>query len=237
MKLYLKNVRGSYTDSLFTAKAVKGKDGSTSAEKYSLASIIIPGKTEGFAGDAHPESPAGQAKGYKFGDPLQAASVAISDAAQKKWGDAPTESVDAAGNKVMLPRWQAMLAQLKATNRLPIHDGAEKAMTPGYAGNKFMNANNAIRPQVRHSNGAQLEARDGVIYSGCFLDVVTDIWAQDNAHGKRVNASLLAVQFRADGERLAGGATATDDDYAAIPQQAQEAAKASGTGAASLFQV
>lgn len=230
MKLYIQKARGSFTNSLFEAKQVNGQG----KAKFSVASIITP-ETRAFAGDANPDSPAGQAKGYKWGDVKTEASKAIAEVAQAKWGEAQVDGVGADGKPAKVPAFMAILQQLKATNRLPLHDGAEKASTPGYAGNLFMNSSNEIRPAVRNRNGAQLEAKDGVIYSGCYIDVVVDIWAQDNQFGKRVNASLLAVTFNSDGERLAGGATAADDDYAAIPQETQAAAAATGAGAGSLF--
>jgi hypothetical protein len=214
MKLYLQKARGSFTASLFEPKQVNNQG----KAKYSVASIITP-ETRAFAGDANPDSPAGQAKGYKWGDVKTEMSKAIMDAANGKWGAKALDQV----------------TQLKAQNRLPLHDGAEKATTPGYAGNLYMNSGNELRPHVRNRNGSTLEAKDGVIYPGCYIDVVVDIWAQDNIHGKRVNASLLSVTFNSDGERLAGGATSTDDDYAAIPQETQAAAAATGAGAGSLF--
>ena len=44
-----------------------------------------------------------------------------------------------------------------------------------------------------------------------------ECWAQDNKHGKRINFSLLGVQFVRDGERLAGGSVATADDFEPLP--------------------
>jgi hypothetical protein len=183
-----------------------------------VAFIIEPG-TLGFAGDANPDSPAGQAKGYQFGDFKAELSKAIVEAATGKWGAKAME----------------VLGQLKAQNRLPLHDGAEKGSTPGYAGNFYMNASNDIRPQVRHTNGAQLQQSDGVIYSGCYADGVVDVWAMDNAWGKRVNCSLLGVVFSHDGEKLAGGSTASEDDFAPPAKSEVEKAAASGNGAAGLF--
>lgn len=216
MKFYIKGARLSYTKTLFTAERAKGQTDGT--PKFSVACIIEPG-TLGFAGDANPESPSGQAKGYKYGDFKNELSKAIVEAANGKWGAKAME----------------VLGQLKAQNRLPLHDGAEKGSTPGYAGNFYLNASNEIRPQVRHKNGAQLQQSDGVIYSGCYADVVVDIWAMDNQWGKRVNASLLGVVFDRDGEKLAGGSTASEDDFAPPAKSEVAAAAASGSGAAGLF--
>jgi len=128
-------------------------------------------------------------------------SEAVIKAATAKWGAKANE----------------MLAMLKAGDRLPIHSGDAKAMSGGYAGNLYLNAGNAIKPLVLDADRSFLSATDGKPYSGCYVNAIVEIWAQDNQHGKRVNASLLGVQFVRDGERLAGGSVATANDFEAIP--------------------
>lgn len=137
-------------------------------------------------------------------------------AAQAKWGE---KSGD-------------MLKMLKAGDKLPVHSGDAKATSAGYAGNLYLNAGNAVRPLVLDANKTPLAATDGKPYSGCYVNAFLEIWAQDNVHGKRINASLLGVQFVRDGERLAGGSVASADDFEAIPG-ATDAAPTSD--AASLF--
>jgi hypothetical protein len=145
-------------------------------------------------------------------------SAAVIRAANAKWGAKANE----------------MLAMLKAADRLPIHSGDAKATSAGYAGNLYLNAGNAIRPLVLNANNAPLTASDGKPYSGCYVNVIVEIWPQDNQHGKRINASLLGVQFVRDGERLAGGSVATADDFEPIPGAA-DAAGGEQTDPASLF--
>jgi hypothetical protein len=128
-------------------------------------------------------------------------SAAVIKAANGKWGAKASE----------------ILAMLKAGDRLPIHSGDAKATSAGYAGMLYLNAGNAIRPLVLDANRSPLTATDGRPYSGCFVNCIVEVWAQDNQHGKRINASLLGVQFVRDGERLAGGSVATADDFEAIP--------------------
>lgn len=40
-----------------------------------------------------------------------------------------------------------------------------------------------------------------------------EFWAQDNKFGKRVNATLMGVQFFRDGDAFSGGGAASDDDF------------------------
>lgn len=51
------------------------------------------------------------------------------------------------------------------------------------------------------------------LYDGCYVDVSVDVWPQANGNGKRVNAQLLGIQFRGDGDAFTGGAIASADDF------------------------
>lgn len=50
------------------------------------------------------------------------------------------------------------------------------------------------------------------IYAGCVVNILIRPWAQNNSHGKKVNANLIGVQFVRDGTRI--GEAAIDDDDA-----------------------
>jgi hypothetical protein len=119
-----------------------------------------------------------------------------------------------------------------------MHDGDAKSERDGYPGNFYINSSNTIRPTAiggGPDGRAPVTAADGKLYAGAYVNVFLNLWAQDNQYGKRVNASLLGVQFLRDGTRLAGGGTAAADDFEPIPQAGQEKAVATGAGAASLF--
>jgi len=84
---------------------------------------------------------------------------------------------------------------------------------------------NKPRPSVFNKAGEALIA-DGkllstpaevarLIYSGCRVHAKVEFWAQDNQFGRRINCTLLGVQFAGDGERFGGGsAPASADDFA-----------------------
>jgi len=143
-----------------------------------------------------------------------------------------TAVVKKALTEVAKEKWGAKAAEvykgLKAADRLCLHDGASKTQYEGYEGNLFVNSTNELRPTVLDGNRNPLVAADGKPYSGCYVNAVIEVWAQDNKFGKRLNASLLGVQFHADGERLAGGSVASEDDFEEIPD-------AGGDGAADVF--
>jgi hypothetical protein len=144
---------------------------------------------------------------------------AVVAAAKEKWGTKADE----------------VLKQLKASDRLPVHDGDSKSEYDGYTGNLFVNSSNKIRPLVIDGNRSPLSVQDGKPYSGCYVNAIVEVWAQDNNFGKRINASLMGVQFLRDGERLAGGAVAAADDFEEIPQSGNTGNAAAAKGAAGLF--
>jgi hypothetical protein len=147
-------------------------------------------------------------------------SAMVVQVATEKWGAKATE----------------VLTQLKASDKLPVHDGDAKASTPGYAGNLFLNASNKVKPLVVDTNPAkQLTAMDGKPYSGSYVNAIVEIWAQDNKFGKRINASLSGVQFVRDGERLAGGGVAQPTDFGVLPGAESVAATAPAADPAALF--
>lgn len=153
---------------------------------------------------------------------LATVKEAITTAAKEKWADKAPEVIKA----------------LFASDKLALHDGDAKSGEEGYAGNYFINASNKIRPLVVGGGPdglAPLSAMDGKIYSGCYVSVMLEFWAQDNQFGKRVNASLLGVQFTKDGERLAGGGIASQDDFDAHPGTAAAGSSAPTTSASLQF--
>ena len=69
----------------------------------------------------------------------------------------------------------------------------------GYAGCMSIKASNNKRPKLIDRDKSQLTEDDGKLYAGCYVNAVIELWAQNNAFGKRVNANLLGVQFFKDG--------------------------------------
>jgi hypothetical protein len=64
-------------------------------------------------------------------------------------------------------------------------------------------------PKIVDRNPSRvIKESDGRIYAGCYVNAIVRLWCQDNEHGKRLNASLEAVQFVKDGEAF--GAKAID---------------------------
>ena len=110
-----------------------------------------------------------------------------------------------------------MLKSLNAGGKICLHDGDAKSEYAGFPGNKYVQASNKIKPTVLDSNKSPLDQSSGRPYAGCYVNAQIDVWAQDNSWGKRINASLMGVQFWREGEPFAGGGVASASDFDAAP--------------------
>jgi hypothetical protein len=141
------------------------------------------------------------------------------------------EQIKSAITAVANGKWGAkgpeILKQLFRDDKLCMHDGDKKDYD-GYAGNFYVRATNATRPLVINRDRSQLSAEDGVVYSGCYVNAILSLWAQDNKFGKRINANLRGVQFFRAGEAFSGGGTASVEEFAEV---AGEATTVGGAGA------
>lgn len=146
-------------------------------------------------------------------DPASSNAKTLADAvvatAKEKWG----------------PKADAILKELKAKGRVcyktaPLAN-SEGEIYDGFEGMHAVNASAKTRPLVLDQQKNPLTAADGKPYSGCYLNVSLDLWAQDNQYGKRINASLKGVQFVRDGDAFGGGAPASPDEFDEIDEGAQ----------------
>ena len=56
------------------------------------------------------------------------------------------------------------------------------------------------RPTLVNRDKTPIVEEDGILYAGCYVNVSIDLWVMDNSYGKKVLASLNAIQFVRDGE-------------------------------------
>lgn len=114
-------------------------------------------------------------------------------------------------------KWEAkaaeVLKQLRTADRICLHDGDTKPDYLGFPGNFFIAARNKARPLVLDRDKSPLTAADGKPYSGCYVNITLDIWAQQNKYGKRINATLSGVQFLKDGDAFTGAPPSSPEDF------------------------
>ena len=103
------------------------------------------------------------------------------------------------------------------SDKLCMKDGDEYEYT-GYADHMSFKASNSKRPLVIDRDKSPLTEDDNRIYAGCYVNAVVELWAQNNAYGKRINAILLGIQFFKDGEPFADGETGSADDFEAFEE-------------------
>lgn len=143
--------------------------------------------------------PAYQATFIIDGDDPQVAAVnrAIDAVAKDKWG----------------AKADVTLKTLRSSGKVALKNGDDKAQYDGFEGNYFIAPRSRTRPTVVDGQRQPLTERDGRIYAGCYVNASLEIWAQDNAYGKRINATLRGVQFVRDGEAFGGGRPAAADEF------------------------
>jgi hypothetical protein len=78
----------------------------------------------------------------------------------------------------------------------------------------------ATREPVYKADNSFYEGMAGRIYSGCYANFQCEIWAQDNANGKAIRATLLGVQFLRDGDAFGGGVAPRADDFGDVSEGA-----------------
>lgn len=128
---------------------------------------------------------------------VKALNQAIEQVAKDKWG----------------AKAEAILKQMRAQDKVALHDGDLKANYDGFPDNLYVSARSATRPLVIDKDKSPLTEQDGKPYAGCFVNASIELWPQDNNYGKRVNASLRGVQFFRDGDAFAGGGAASEDEF------------------------
>jgi len=116
--------------------------------------------------------------------------------------------LDKKEHKALIAEIKTKIESLKAEKNLKVpadkvclKDGELKEDVDGYGPDvMFVNTSNKTRPTVVNRDRSPVTEDDGVVYGGCYVNAVIRLWAQNNSWGKRINASLEAVQFVSDGE-------------------------------------
>lgn len=129
--------------------------------------------------------------------------------------DPQIKTINAAIAAVAKDKWgakaDAVLKQMRAADKVCLHDGDTKAQYQGYEGMMFISSRSQTRPLVIDRDKSPLTSEDGKPYSGCYVNCSLELWAQDNSFGKRINAQLGGVQFNTDGDAFSGGGSAADE--------------------------
>ena len=94
--------------------------------------------------------------------------------------------------------------------KMPLVDGDDKEYQ-GYDNCVCIKANTKNRPTLVNRDKTPIVEEDGILYGGCYVNASIDIWVMDNSYGKKVLASLNAIQFVKDGESFGTKSDGADD--------------------------
>ena len=139
--------------------------------------------------------------------------------------DPQVKELNKAIEQVARDKWgakaDAVIKQMRATDKVCLHDGDLKSNYDGFPGNLYVSSRSQTRPLIIDKDKTPLAEADGRPYAGCYVNASIELWAQDNNYGKRVNASLRGVQFHRDGDAFAGGGAASEDEFDDISEGAE----------------
>lgn len=120
----------------------------------------------------------------------------------------------AAEEKVAKEKWgdkaKATLDVIRKKGDGAVKDGDLKPEWDGFEGHLYANASGKKRPTIIDRDQTPLAQSDGKPYGGCTVNMMVDVWAQDNQFGKKINNTLTGLQFVKDGDAFAAGAPAAD---------------------------
>lgn len=187
MKLHLNNVRVSFANGLYKASAFEAGQ----QEKYGADFILQP---DSVVLRVNPD-------GSKTKTTIKEAELAVA-----------TEAWKANGAK--------MLATLEGSKK-SIRDGNKRTnnsgeVYEGYEGNTYVTAKSPTRPLLIDQGRQPVTEDDGVIYSGCYVNAIIELYANTKPATKGVFAGLKGVQFVRDGDSFGGGAPAKADEFDAV---------------------
>lgn len=183
-EILLKDVRLSFADLYKPGKPQKNDDGE-----------MVPGK---FKANGLIEKP-----------------DTITDPKRKKLMLENIAKIKAASAAVKEAKWANKQPKLKP-EKVFFRDG-DLEDWDGYADSFYVSASNANQPVLitrrKDDDGKWIPAAPGELYSGCYVNILIRVWAQDHEkHGKRVNASLECVQFSRKGDPFSGGGPIDPND-------------------------
>lgn len=117
--------------------------------------------------------------------------------------------------------WAQVKEVLKANNAICLKKGDLALGQDEYKGLLYVKGSNKTRFTVLDGDKKPLVAADGRPYSGCIVNAIVDIWAQDNDWGRRINCTITGIQFVEHGAAFGGGVkVASADEFAVVAASA-----------------
>lgn len=144
-------------------------------------------------------------KSFAPGMPPKFQAAFVFDPSSKE-GAANIKKVTAAIKAVLVEHYGGADGIPKGFKPCLKDNATENKEYEGYEGKWFLNASNRTRPTVVNRDLSPITENDDILHPGCLVNASIQLWVQDNQYGKRVNATLRAVQYVDKGEVWGGAA-------------------------------
>ena len=106
----------------------------------------------------------------------------------------------------------------KSVKRTVLSDGDMRDYD-GYSGAYAFKGTNNTRPTVINRDRSPIVEADNVLYAGCYVNAIVDLWFSDHAKGGRqVLGNVLGVQFAKEGKSFGVDTTSSCDDFDVIEE-------------------
>lgn len=102
----------------------------------------------------------------------------------------------------------AMFKAAKLAQKIPMHSGDMRPQSDGYPGNMFLSSRldaEKPAPTVIDRQGNPTKQADGIVYDGCMVDLIVDIFGYDRG-SNGIGAALRGVRFCGPGDAFGFGA-------------------------------
>ena len=110
-------------------------------------------------------------------------------------------------------KWPKLKPNMKC-----VRDGDQEDWE-GYEGMWYISCNSNTRPAVVGPDRRPIAEEDGIVFSGVWVNLNVRIWAQNNQHGKRVNAEIRGVQFVRKDEAFGNAPIDVDEAFEDISDE------------------
>ncbi len=155
----------------------------------------------------------GEAKGFQGSEPKFSATFILDkekDADQIKEIKAKIAAMVATDFKGKSP----------GPDKICLKDGTSKGDSEGYGeGVMYISASNKRKPALVDQKRNPIDKDDPRIFGGVYVNAVVNIWKQDNQYGKRINASLEAVQYARTGDAFGNAPMNVNNVFEELPDE------------------
>ena len=101
----------------------------------------------------------------------------------------------------------------KSIKRTVFVDGDSKDYD-GYANQMGFKGSNTKRPTVVDRDRSPIAEDDGIIYAGCYVNAIVDLWYSDHPKGgKQVLGNVMGVQFVKEGSTFGADTTSSAEEF------------------------